>query len=782
MLSFLAKNWFPLVMIALFIAVVPGVALVILAALSLADPVNDWLLEQFQITYHLAMPPLLLLILLLVPLAIIILYFLKLKRKPLQVPSTFLWRKSIEDLHVNSLLQWLRQNLLLVLQLLVVLFLIYSTLGLRFHGASSKEGQHYIILIDNSASMSARDVKPTRLEWSKAEALKVIDAASDNDNGMIIAFNSKATTVQAYTNNRVKLREAVNSIEQTARTTRFEEPLTLVDGLANPSRSTEDAAVRPEDVPAGKERQYVPPKGIHSTIHLFSDGRFPRPSKQFLDTLNASRAGLSNPFGDNPVIYHMTGKDTPGKANNLAIVGFNAVRDKNQGLQAHVRVRNFRAEQAEATLMLDMFVNGELVHSEPPRKLTIEGRTFKAGDPENKIDDEDTPGEAQAIFQLQMKALDPKSNIFLHARLDQADDEFAMDNEAWFVVPRPRMARVMLVGPANSVLDFYFQSARDKGQASLLRLSAADLTTDAYRKPARSGEVDLVIFDRCAPEKEEDMPLANTFFIDRPPPPWQRGDKVKKSPLVLTTRANDRFLYRITSLWDVGVAEAFVFDLKNNLDDRIKKLPDDDVNRRLLPVKINRILEADKQVPLLFTLPREPYTDLVMTFAIFDDQGNLNTNWPHKRSFTLFVYNVVNNLGNVESAGHMVQMLSVPPGEPMMFRPDADVKSLTVRSPGGTETVLQRGNRPDLLFGATEKPGIYSVFHNGSLYRYVAVNLLDSSESAIDPRADLGFRESNIQLRQSETSEPRELWKWILMIALVLLVAEWFFFNQRVSI
>ena len=55
-----------------------------------------------------------------VPPAIMLLYFLKLKRRPVEVPSTYLWHKSIEDLHVNSIWQRLRRNLLLLLQLLVI--------------------------------------------------------------------------------------------------------------------------------------------------------------------------------------------------------------------------------------------------------------------------------------------------------------------------------------------------------------------------------------------------------------------------------------------------------------------------------------------------------------------------------------------------------------------------------------------------------------------------------------------------------------------------------------
>src|SRR5207248_2426530 len=132
----------------------------------------------------------------------------KLKRKPLQVPSTFLWKKSIEDLRVNSLFQWLRNNVLLLLQLLAVCLLLYALLGPRLHSRGGN-GRHFILMIDNSASMSATDVSPNRLEAAKAEALTEIDAAGEDDVGMVLVFNATAEIRQSFTENKNLLRQAV---------------------------------------------------------------------------------------------------------------------------------------------------------------------------------------------------------------------------------------------------------------------------------------------------------------------------------------------------------------------------------------------------------------------------------------------------------------------------------------------------------------------------------------------------------------------------------------------
>src|SRR5262249_9479914 len=110
----------------------------------------------------------------LVPPAIIALYFLKLKRQPLSVPSTYLWSRAIEDLHVNSLWQRLRHSLLLLLQLLLIFLLMFTLVRPGWTG-TELTGERFIFLIDTSASMAASDVSPTRLDQAKRQAIALIE-------------------------------------------------------------------------------------------------------------------------------------------------------------------------------------------------------------------------------------------------------------------------------------------------------------------------------------------------------------------------------------------------------------------------------------------------------------------------------------------------------------------------------------------------------------------------------------------------------------------------------
>src|SRR6476619_7557018 len=88
--------------------------------------------------------------------ALLILYFLKLRRREFDVPSTLLWRKAIQDLQVNAPFQKLRRNLLLLLQLLLLAFLLLA-LSNPISNYTPPPGKTTVILIDRSASTGARD-------------------------------------------------------------------------------------------------------------------------------------------------------------------------------------------------------------------------------------------------------------------------------------------------------------------------------------------------------------------------------------------------------------------------------------------------------------------------------------------------------------------------------------------------------------------------------------------------------------------------------------------------
>src|SRR5215510_11731441 len=101
--------------------------------------------------------------------SLLVLYFLKLRRREMPVSSTLLWKKAIQDLQVNAPFQKLRRNLLLLLQMLLLLVLALSRPVANY---SRGAGESTVIVIDRSASMSARDIdggKRTRLEEAKRQ-------------------------------------------------------------------------------------------------------------------------------------------------------------------------------------------------------------------------------------------------------------------------------------------------------------------------------------------------------------------------------------------------------------------------------------------------------------------------------------------------------------------------------------------------------------------------------------------------------------------------------------
>jgi Mg-chelatase subunit ChlD len=164
--------------------------------------------------------------------ALVALYFLKLRRRDVVVASTLLWKRTVEDLHVNAPFQKLRKRWLLLLQLLVLAGLILALWRPRA-GGEQEAGRSLLILIDNSASMSAAEKDGSRLELAKKAALDIVRGLEKGGRAAVLAFSSRTATVEPLTDDRALLEARIRSIEPTALPTDVEQALLVAASLAD---------------------------------------------------------------------------------------------------------------------------------------------------------------------------------------------------------------------------------------------------------------------------------------------------------------------------------------------------------------------------------------------------------------------------------------------------------------------------------------------------------------------------------------------------------------------
>ncbi|MBI3464153.1 MAG: BatA domain-containing protein [Planctomycetes bacterium] len=439
-----------------------------------------------------------------IPLGVIALYFLKLKRKPLQIPSTYLWQKSVEDLHVNSLFQRLRRNLLLFLQLLVLALALLAMARPAWKGTEAG-GERHVIVIDNSASMSATDVEPSRLEWAKAQARsQVIDRMSGDDLAMIVAFNDSASVVASYTSNRQVLRDRLASIQPTQRTTNLREALEVAAGLANPQKFVEGV----RDTSAGVQGANAP------QLHLFTDGGF-------ADVPDFSLGNLE------PHFYVV------GKSNrNAAIVAMMVRRNEESPdkLQVFARLRNFADEPLDPRT--ELYLDGDLKDA---KEVRLEPKNEQA--------------VAFDLANLEQGVLELRLGV---------KDILASDNIARCVVGTVRRGKVLAVTRGNRYLEYVLCTEATRQVAEINVVKPEDLENADYKQKAASGHYDLIIYDSCVPPA---MPQANTLFLGAIPKVPTLGETKKLVDPIIVEVNDANPLFRFVNMENAVIRESLLPEL-----------------------------------------------------------------------------------------------------------------------------------------------------------------------------------------------------------------------------
>jgi hypothetical protein len=253
--------------------------------------------------------------------AIIALYLLKMRREDLRVPATFLWPPMTSDIRANAPFQKLRFSYLLLLQLLAAFLIVVAVAG-PLRRVRGLNGGATVVVLDDSASMQATDIRPTRFADAIERVKSAILALNPGDRMALILAGSTTRIVFPLTNDKAQMRRSLASLAPSDAPSDMSEALRLAASLVSGRPS--------------------------SRIVVLSDGNFP-PVTDF----SPGRAAVS---------YESIG--TSDK--NVAITAFNSSLTPGGLLQCFAAIRNYSGSPMSVAAALR--VDGDVVDA---KQLTV---------------------------------------------------------------------------------------------------------------------------------------------------------------------------------------------------------------------------------------------------------------------------------------------------------------------------------------------------------------------------------------------------------------------------
>ena len=263
-------------------------------------------------------------------LPLLLLYFLKVRRRQATVSSLLLWDPALRDREASAFFQRLQRDPLLILQLLVLVALALAlarpAVTVMGHGA-----KRIVVVLDTSASMKATDVSPSRFARAQREALGLVGGLGAGAEVMVIEAAVQPRVLAPFSHDR----------EQTLAAIRNAYARDLPNRLGE--------AVRTARALVGQDAQ--------AEIHVFTDGAHPGALRGQADDVRVRWVGVGQ------------------RGRNVAITNL-AVRRNYIGAfdsQAFVSFVNF-SDQAES-FSFSLTIDGEVVAE---KTLTLDPQVRRA--------------------------------------------------------------------------------------------------------------------------------------------------------------------------------------------------------------------------------------------------------------------------------------------------------------------------------------------------------------------------------------------------------------------
>lgn len=420
--------------------------------------------------------------------ALLLLYFLKLKRQQRTVPSTLLWKRAVQDLQVNAPFQKLRKNLLLFLQMLILIALLFAIAG-PVANFKKLSGKNVVILIDRSGSMkTVESDNRTRLEHAKEAASAYLSAMPSGSKAMVVAFADRAEVVCTFSEEIGRLQARIDEIEATDARSQIGEALQLA--VAYSTKTSVSADVEPGEQIAPAEM---------AELELFSDGRLLDAEKEFV-----TRGKLT---------FHRIGE----AEDNVGIVAFDLRRDiERPGVVAvFAQVENFGPKAVTTDVSLS--IDGGLPKVQ---EVTLGAAIDSASQPAAPRGTSDLAPAQNLIFEL----VSPSGGL-IEIKVHRPD---ALDIDNVVVAPMepPRAIRILSVSGRPEIQDrvrWTFQYALEIDDFTAMTPAEYESAAESELTVDGRSAFDLVLLDKHDTDK---LPPGNYVFFGGIP----KIDSVEREP------------------------------------------------------------------------------------------------------------------------------------------------------------------------------------------------------------------------------------------------------------
>ncbi len=616
---------------------------------------------------------------------IVLFYLLKLKRRPVKVPSTLLWRRSVQDLVANAPFQKLRNNILLWLQLLILLLLVIALTRPIFK-LSGLKGETVILLLDQSASMQAKDQSGvTRFEKAKKLALEAVDGMSAGsmmgalgrrDEMMVIGFSNNTVPLQPMTSDKALLRAAIQGAEPTDTETDMSDAGYILQERT--MRRVENGLQPDPD----------------ARVILISDGGLGPTVSSLADILNLD--------------YSVVGDSS----DNVGITGIDVRESFGGDFEYQLFTTLYNASDEAKTLMVELDVEGEVLDL---KSVQVPAR-----------------GAQPVIFTIGESVTGLAT-----VKLNDNVDSFALDDLARANISPPTELKTILVTRGNSFLQGVL-STDPRVNLNIVRPGSFTPTGDA----------DITIFDNNTTTGE--LPPGNFLFINALPPEdigfRSEGERVQRPEIIDWNRVHP--ITRYANFQRVLIQDAMKLES---------------------PKGSVALIEA-AETDLVSLYEQETRRVLVIGFDVKASY------WPVDVSFPIFFSNLIDYWSRT---GRGMSKAAYATGESVPIVPPREAKSAVVTTPAGTKINYNLEGQSTIYLTDTAKAGVYTVAFDKGLQRQIPVNVLSALESDIKPVNELSFGGRKISGSKDSVKTRQEVWPWLVLAALLVLMVEWMVYCRR---